>query len=144
MRSERRAERMVKALFTKCSRQMIKKFEQMPASPIEGQSSSPRGNSLSGGFLKGLQNLVSKKAATKKDFCCICFTKPGMFISHVFHCLPDLLVCHFNNYFHYFWHENKLNAFMGVSSFFPVSPGVPQITSQLLCLPLVDGWFLVK
>ena len=62
-RSERQAERKVKALLAKRSGQMNKRFEQVPASRIEGQSSSPMGNSLAGGFLKGLQSLVSKKAS---------------------------------------------------------------------------------
>ena len=62
-RSERQAERKVKALLAKRSGEMNKRFERVPASRIEGQNSSPRGNSLVGGFLKGLQNLVSKKAS---------------------------------------------------------------------------------
>ena len=62
-RSERQAERKVKALLAKRSRQMNNRFDHVPASRIEGQSSSPRGNSLAGGFLKGLKNLVSKKTS---------------------------------------------------------------------------------
>ena len=50
-RSEKQAERKVKALLAKHSRHMNKRFEQVPASRIEGQSSSPWGNSWAGGFL---------------------------------------------------------------------------------------------
>ena len=66
---------MIDSLTSKLTNKIDEKLQSFTRQIVEEQSSSssPEGNSLAGGFLKGLQNLVSKRASGS-NIICPCFS----------------------------------------------------------------------